>query len=262
MALEGYAADLAPLISGQSVRHIGKIIVVGGFHPTAQYYIDALTYVEFPRLMVNTSAIAAISIAVALAAGVVAGYALARVPIRGKGVIAYMLLALRAVSPFAIVVPLYVFYSRHGLWDTYIGTALAEETVILSVVVWMLRGFFADIPREIYDAAEVFGASEGQIFKRIALRMVLPGIVVTSLFAFVLIWNEFVISYVVTGPTAKTVAVGVWSGLGENTTSYFSVNWDDLNAAAFLSWIPAIAIVLSIRKYLAKGYSLGTSKIS
>jgi multiple sugar transport system permease protein len=262
MALEGYGADLAPLISGQAVRHVGKVIVFGGFHPTPQYYLDALTYIEFPRLVLNTSAIAATSIAIALVAGVGAGYTLARVPIRGKGAIAYMLLALRAVSPFVVVVPLYIFYTRHGLWDTYIGAALAEEMVILSIVVWMLRGFFADIPREIYDAAEVFGASEGQIFKRIALRMVIPGIVVTSLFAFVLIWNEFVISDIITGPTAKTVAVGVWSGLGENTVSYFSVDWDGLNAAAFLAWLPAIAVVLSIRRYLAKGYSLGTSKVS
>ena len=78
----------------------------------------------------------------------------------------------------------------------------------------MLRGFFTDIPKEVYDAAAVFGASEWQIFRRVALRMVIPGIVVTALFAFVLIWNEFVISDILTGPVAKTVAVGVWSGHG------------------------------------------------
>ncbi len=170
-----------------------------------------------------------------------------------------MLLALRAVSPFAVIVPLYIVYTRNDLWDTYVGVALAEELVILSIVVWMLRGFFTDIPKEVYDAAAVFGASEWQIFRRVALRMVIPGIVVTALFGFVLIWNEFVISYILTGPTAKTVAVGVWTGLGEQTSSHFSVNWDDLNAAGFLAWVPAIAVVLAIRKYLARGYSLGTA---
>jgi multiple sugar transport system permease protein len=259
MGLEGYGADLAPLISGQGVRSIGGVIVIGGFHPTPIHYIDALTFVAFPRLLANTAAIAAISIVVALAAGVTAGYALARLPIRGKGAISYMLLALRAVSPFVVIVPLYIIYTRNGLWDTYVGVALAEELVILSVVVWMLRGFFTDIPKEVYDAAAVFGATEWQIFRRVALRMVIPGIVVTALFSFVLIWNEFVISYVLTGPTAKTVAVGVWTGLGESTSSHFSVNWDDLNAAGFLAWVPAIAVVLAIRKYLAKGYSLGTA---
>ena len=157
-----------------------------------------------------------------------------------------------------MIVPLYIVYTRNDLWDTYVGVALAEELVILSIVVWMLRGFFTDIPKEVYDAAAVFGASEGR-FRRVALRMVIPGIVVTALFGFVLIWDEFVISYILTGPTAKTVAVGVWTGLGEQTSSHFSVNWDDLNAAGFLAWVPAIAVVLAIRKYLARGYSLGTA---
>jgi ABC-type glycerol-3-phosphate transport system permease component len=121
----------------------------------------------------------------------------------------------------------------------------------------MLRGFFTDIPREIYDAAAVFGATEGQIFRRVALRMVIPGIVVTGLFAWVLIWNDFVISDIMTGPAVKSVAVGVWSGLGDFGIK--NVNFDDLNAGGFLAWIPAIAVMLAIRKYLAKGYSLGTA---
>ncbi|MDA4132594.1 MAG: ABC transporter permease subunit, partial [Thaumarchaeota archaeon] len=108
-------------------------------------------------------------------------------------------------------------------------------------------------------AAAVFGASEMQIFRRVALRMVIPGIVVTALFSFVLIWNEFVISDILTGPVAKTVAVGVWSGMGESTVTFKQLTFDDLNAGGFLAWLPAIAVMLAIRKYLAKGYSLGTA---
>ncbi len=260
MALEGYQIDLAPLFSGKAVRSIGGVpFYSGGIYPTPIHYIDAIKIVAFPRLLGNTSLIAAISISVALAAGVTAAYALARLPVRGKGFITYTLLALRAVSPFALIVPLYIFFTRNGLWDTYLGVGLAEEVAILAMVVWMLRGFFTDIPKEVYDAAAVFGASEWQIFRRVALRMVIPGIVVTSLFAFVLIWNEFPISEILTGPVTKTVAVGVWSGLGETTNSFMEVSFDDLNAAGFLAWIPAIIVILAIRRYLAKGYSLGTA---
>ncbi len=261
MGLEGYGIDLSPIFAGK-----GKIITVGGvpgysggIFPTPIHYLDALVLNAFPARMENTMIISAISIAIALAAGVTVAYALARLPIRGKGAISYMLLALRAVSPFVVVVPLYIIYTRHSLWDTYVGVALAEELIVLSVVVWMLRGFFSDIPQEIYDAAASFGASEGQIFRRVALRMVIPGIVVTALFAFVLIWNEFVISDILTGPITKTVAVGVWNGLGENTVGFAKLSFDDLNAGGFLSWLPAIAVMLVIRRYLAKGYSLGTA---
>ncbi len=257
MALEGYGIDLSPLFSGKAVRSVGGVpYYSGGIYPTPIFYLDAIRLGQFPKLLANTTIFAAVGIAVALAAGVVAAYALARPPIRGKGVISYLLLALRAVSPFAVVVPLYVTFAQNGLWDTYLGVGLAEDVAVLSVVVWMLRGFFADIPREIYDAAAVFGATEGQIFRRVALRMVIPGIVVTALFAWVLIWNDFVISDIMTGPATKSVAVGVWSGLGE---SLKQVSFDDLNAGGFLAWLPAIAVMLAIRRYLAKGYSLGTA---
>jgi multiple sugar transport system permease protein len=89
--------------------------------------------------------------------------------------------------------------------------------------------------------------------------MVIPGMAVTALFAFVLVWNEFAISYILTGPVTKTVPVGVWTGLGETTASFRVINFDDLNAGGFLAWLPAIAVMLAIRRYLAKGYSLGTA---
>jgi multiple sugar transport system permease protein len=260
MALEGFDIDLAPLFSGKGVRLVGGVpYSSGGIFPTTIHYLDALYFSAFPRLVENTLAIAAISIAIALGAGVTVAYALARLPIRGRGVVSYMLLALRAVSPFVVVVPLYVIYTRNGLWDTYVGVALAEELVVLSVVVWMLRGFFSDIPQEIYDAAAIFGADEGQIFRRVALRMVIPGMIVTALFAFVLVWNEFVISDILTGPVSKTVAVGVWTGFGGNAVAFKVVRFDDLNAAGFLAWLPAIGVMLAIRRYLAKGFSLGTA---
>jgi len=260
MGLEGYNVDLSPLFSGKGIRFVGGVPAYsGGIYPTPIHYLDALFIGAFPRLLGNTLLISAISIAMALAAGLGTAYMLARIPVRGRGVLSYLLLALRAVSPFLVIVPLYIYYTRNGLWDTYFGLALAEELTILSVVVWMLRGFFADIPREVYDAAAVFGASEGQIFRRVALRMVIPGVIVTVVFSFILIWNEFVIADILSGGAAKTVAVGVWSGLGESVQAFKVVSPDDLNAGGFLAWVPAIAVMLAIRKYLAKGYSLGTA---
>ncbi len=261
MVEEGFDIDLSPIFSGKGMTTVAGFLPYysGGIHPTIIHYLDALSFNSFFRLMGNTLTIAAISITIALITGVVVAYALARVPIKGKSLISYMLLALRAVSPFVVVVPLYIVFTRAGLWDTYGGVAIAEELLILSVVVWMIRGFFSDIPNEIYDAASISGASEWQIFRHVAFRMVIPGIVVTALFAFVLIWNEFVISDILTGPVAKTVAVGVWTGLGENTQTFKVIRFDDLNAAGTLAWIPAIAVMLLIRKYLAKGFSLGTA---
>lgn len=259
MALEGYSIDLSPLMTGRGIRLVAGVpFYSGGIAPTPIHYIDALVIGAFPRLVENSLIIALVSIGIALGVGIPVAYILARVDIKGRNVIAYLLLALRTISPFLVIIPLYVTYSQIGLYDTFPGISIAEDMLILSVVVWMVRGFFADIPREVYDAASIFGNTEGQMFRRVILPMVIPGIVVTALFALVLIWNEFLIAVTLTGPSTKTVAVGVWEGMGSQV-NFKSVNWDDLNAAGTLAFVPAVAVMLAIRKYLAKGFSLGTA---
>ena len=186
----------------------------GAFFFTPVYYQAALSLAAFPSRALNSLAIAALSIGAALAVGIPVSYILARVDIKGKGAISFVLLALRTVSPFAVVLPLYIFFKGVGLWDTYQGVALAELLFVLTVVVWMVKGFFADIPRQVYDAASVFTPSEGQIFRRVALPLVAGGVAVTAIFGVVLIWNEFLISTIFTGPHTKSVAVGIWTGLG------------------------------------------------
>jgi multiple sugar transport system permease protein len=259
MALAGYDISFFSIVY-YGLLHRGPTILYAGPYPFRSgptNYLDALMPNAFPARMENSVGIAAISISIALAAGVTVAYALARLPIRGKGAISYALLALRALFPVAIAAPLYVIFTRDGLLDSYVAVAIGEELVVLPVVIWMLRGFFTDIPRDIYDVAAAFGATEGQIFRRVALRMVIPGIAVTSLFAFILIWNEFAIANILTGSLTKTATVGVWTGFAEIRLRV--IRFDALNAAGFLAWIPAIALTLAIRRYLAKGYSLGTA---
>jgi multiple sugar transport system permease protein len=240
------------------------IAIVGGaplgphaFSFTPVYYQDALSPGAFPSRALNSLAIGALSVGAALAVGIPVSYILARVDIKGKGAISFVLLALRTISPFAVVLPLYIVFSKVGLLDTYQGVALAELLIVLTVVVWMVKGFFADIPRQVYDAASVFASSEGQVFRQVALPLVAGGVAVTAIFGIVLIWNELLISIILTGPHTKSVAVGVWTGLGEgNTAQAFIV----LETAATVAYLPALAVMLAIRKHLAKGFSLATAR--
>ncbi len=259
MVLEGYNIDLGAFISGKAVRFIGGLSFKGGVYPTAYYYMQALSAQAYPRLVVDTLAISALSIAIALSVGIPVAYILARIDVKGKTFISYLLLAIRTVSQFVVIIPLYIAYSEIGLYDSFTGIALAEQVLILSVVVWMLRGFFSDVPRDVYDAATVFGRSEWQVFRRVVFPMVIPGVVVVTVFALVLIWNDFLMADALTGVGTKTVAVGVWEGLSINQLSFSAVSWDSLNAAGTLAYIPAIAIMLAIRRYLAKGFSLGVA---
>jgi len=259
MGLEGYNIDLGPIFAGKALSFQlgGLTFAKRAIIPTPYYYLQALGIEAYPRLVGDTLLVAGIAVALALAVGIPVAYVLARVDVKGKGAIAYLLLALRTVSQYVVIIPLYIAYSKLGLYNSFTGIAIAEQVLILSVVVWMLRGFFSDIPRDIYEAATVFGKNEWQVFKRVVLPMVLPGLVVTVLFALVLLWNEFLIADTLTGVATRTVAVGVWEGMSINQLSFNALAWDSLNAAGFLAYIPAIIVMLAIRRYLAKGFTFG-----
>ena len=261
MALEAFGTDLSPIFTGKAITFVGGVpFYSGGFNPTLANIHDALGVQAFPKLVVNSTVIGTANVVLALSAGVPAGYAFARMKFVGKEPIAYALLALRTVSPFAVVLPLYLLYVHNGLWDTYQGMAIAYLALDLPVVVWMLRGFFADVPKEVYEAAEIFGASERQIFARVAIPLVLLGVVATAVFSFVLQWNEFQMANLLTGGMAKTVSVGIWSGAGESVAGFKTVNWDTTNALGSLAFVPVFAMILIIRKYLARGFSLAMAK--
>jgi len=258
MAADAAGANLAALFALNNPAAIGGAPgSQGAFTFTSVYFKQALTTGGFPSHALNTLAIAALTVGAALAVGIPVSYILARIDIKGKGAISFALLALRTVSPFAVVLPLSILFSRAGLWDTYPGVAAAELVPVLAVVVWMVKGFFADIPRQVYDAALVFAKSEGQIFGRVALPLVARGIAVTAIFGFVLVWNEFLISSILTGPRTSTVAVGIWTGLTAGNTERAFIA---IETAATLAYLPALAVMLAIRKYLAKGFSLATAR--
>jgi multiple sugar transport system permease protein len=260
MALEGADIDLGPLWSGRGIHFVAGVpFYSGGFFPTWANFRDALELGNFPRLVFNSSTIALLSIAIALAAGVPAAYALARSKLKGMSAVGFLLLALRTVSPFAIVLPLYLIYVHVGLFDSYAGMSLAYLVIDVPVVVWMLSGFFRDVPATVYEAAESSGASEFQVFWRVALPSVAVGVAATMIFAFVLIWNEFLIASLLTGAATKTVSLGVWSGIGEAFGGLQSADWDAINAAGTLSFVPAFALILVVRRYLARGFSLATT---
>jgi len=260
MALEGADIDLGPIFSGRGISYVAGVpYYSGGIYPSLANYRDALLLGNFPRLVFNSTSIAVLSIAIALVAGIPAGYTLARSKLRGIGAIGFLLLALRTVSPFAIILPLYLTYVQVGLFDTTLGISLAYLVIDVPVVVWMLSGFFSEIPKSLYEAAESSGANERQIFWRIAVPSVAIGIAATAIFAFVLIWNEFLIASLLTASVTKTVSVGIWSGVGEGFGGLKSANWDEINAGGTLAFVPAYAVLLVVRRYLARGFSLATT---
>lgn len=260
MILESLRIDLSPLLAGKGFTWIGSVpFFSGGIRPSIINYFDAFAYYAFPRLVFNTVVIALASVLTSLVIGTPAAFTLARHHFRGKSLFEFLILILRTVSPFAVIVPFYSIYAQIGLWDTYQGMMVVYWVINLPVVVWMMRGFFQDIPRDIWEAASVYGASETTVFRKIALPLVIPGLIATIIFAFVLTWNEFLYSSLLTGPATKTVTKGVWYGMGESS-GFKIVEWDQINTGGVLAFLPAVALVLVIRRYLVRGFTLGSAQ--
>ncbi len=232
----------------------------GGLRPTAINYLEAFRVEAWPQLVFNSSIIALASVSIALIVGIPAAYSFAMYRYRGKTLLTFGLLAMRTISPFAVLVPFFMVYGQLGLFDTYQGMAIIYLVLNLPIVVLMMRGFFKEIPKEIYEAAFMSGASDMTILRRIALPLVIPGMVAVVLFAFVATWNEYLYALILTGARSKTVSRGVWSGFGESIEGFKILDFDELNTAGTLALIPAVVIALLVRKYLIRGYSLGVAK--
>ena len=261
MIQESFGIDLGPLYSGRGVSFIGSFFQgSGGLTPNPINYINALKADAWLKLVANSSIIALSSVAVGLIIGIPAAYSFAQYKYRGKEVMTYGLLALRTISPFAVLVPFFITYGQVGLFDTYQGMAIIYLVLNLPIIVLMMRGFFKDIPREVYEAAFLSGASDVTIIRRIALPLVVPGIIAVVLFAFVATWNEYIFALMLTGARSKTVSRGVWSGFGETIEGFHILDFDELNAAGTLALIPAVILALLIQRYLTRGVTLGLAK--
>ncbi len=260
MIEESFRIDLSPFFAGRGVTFAGGIpFYSGGFNPSLINYWEAFTLEAFPRLVLNSAIIAVASVGTSLLIGTPAAYVLARHKFRGKGLLEFLVLSLRTISPFAVIIPFYVIYGRTGLWDTYLGMMLVYWVINLPVIVWMMKGFLSDIPKDIWEAAVLHGASEFTILRKVALPLVVPGLIATAVFAFVLTWNEFLYASILTGPVTKTVTKGIWFGMSEAAETFKVVEWDDINTAGTLAFIPAITMIILIRKYLVRGFTMGSS---
>ena len=225
------------------------------FTPTLENYREVLVDRGFLRYLLNSIYVGAISTLCTLILGVMVAYPLARYQLKGERQITAWILSLRIIPPIVAVVPLYIAFSRLGLVDTFIGLVIMYTFMNLPLVIWMLRGFFADIPRELEEAAMVDGASPVTTFWRIALPLVAPGLISAAMLSFIFCWNEFLFANVLSAASIRTAPVG----LTEYATPV-SVLWTQIMAAGTVVVMPVIFAGIFIQRYLVSGLTMGAVK--
>ena len=239
-----------------SLRSPADALSLGTFEPTLDNYRAVLLEDEaFLRGLLNSAVVAVASTTLGLLAGVPAAYALARLRFRGKQGLGRFILSTRMAPPAAMVIPLYVLYFRLDLIDTRIGLVLLHGAFNVSLVAWMMRGFFADVPEELEEAARVDGATRIGAFLRVTLPLAAPGLAVTVVFALLASWNEFVFAMMLAGGGARTAPASI-----AQFVTFRAVVWGKLASASVLTALPIVAAVLLAQRRLVRGLTSGAVK--
>ena len=186
--------------------------------------------------------------------GAPAAYSLARWKTGGDD-LSFWILSTRMFPPVAAALPLFFIFQKLKLLDTYYVLILANTIFVLAFVIWMLKGYFEDLPTELEEAALIDGCSSFRAFTLIALPLVAPGLVATTLFAFVFTWNEFLFALLLTRRAVRTLTVMVPSLVGGH-----EILWGEIAAAGIVAIIPGVVLALLLQRYLIRGLTLGAVK--
>ncbi len=224
------------------------------FTPTLFNYINLIE--RGALLYFRNSIVASLStVAIATLLGTMAGYGLARGEFRQKKQIAWWIISTRMAPIVAVLLPLFQIFKTFGLLNTIPGLVLGFTLFSLPFAVWMMMGFFQEIPKEMEEAAWVDGANKLQSFWYIALPMVKPGLVATAVLCFVFAWNDYLFATVLTSGTTQTLPV-VTAAL----QTMRGVLWGQVMSMGTLIFVPVLIMGIAIRKYLVRGLTMGAIK--
>jgi multiple sugar transport system permease protein len=224
------------------------------FKPTLENYQGLFTP-DFIRSFANSAITSLVSTMLALAVGVPGAYALARAARRQSRLVGMLILISRMVPPIAFTIPYFLVYRNIGLLDTRTGLILVYLTFNLSLVVWLMRGFFEGIPEALEEAAWIDGASLWRTFVVIVLPLSAPALVTTAVLCFLYSWNDFFFALILTRSQAATTPVQV-----VNFMNYEGWEWGKIAAGGTLIMSPVLLLSIAMRRYLVSGMTAGAVK--
>lgn len=222
------------------------------FEPNFNNFREVFRRYDFIKPILNSFIIAACSTLLGLLLGLPSSYAIARMGARKTSVV---ILVVRFIPGIAFLLPWYIIFSRLGIADTHLALILSHLLINLPFIVWVMIPYFEALPKELDEAAKVDGAYTWQLFIKIILPLTAPGVITTSLLAFIFSWNNFVFSLVLAGGKTKTLSLALFSFI-----TYASIDWGALMAASVMITLPILLLSLMTQKYIIKGLTAGAVK--
>ncbi|WP_417417766.1 carbohydrate ABC transporter permease [Hoeflea sp.] len=204
----------------------------------------------------NSIIVSVTSTVIALMIGLAGGYAFARYRFRGKTAIFLGFMLTRTVPGIALSLPLFFVFARLGIIDTHFGLIIAYVALNVPFTVWLIDGFFRQVPRDLAEAAQIDGCTRWQAFWQVEFPLARSGIASAGIFAFLISWNEFALASQLTRSTnSKTLPVGLL-----DYTAEFTIDWRGMCALAVVMIVPALTLTFIVQKHLVSGLTSGAVK--
>ncbi len=220
------------------------------------HYRELFTRRRFWLPIRNSLVVAGATTAFCVCIGALAAWALARLRFRGRTAVLGFILAVTMFPQISIVSPLFLLLRTLHLIDTFPGLILPYMTFAMPLTVWLLVGYFRQIPIDLEEAAAVDGASRWSILTRIVAPLALPGLATTAILTFIYCWNEFLFALSFTlGPERQTVPVAIALFRGQ-----YQVPWGEILAAAMIATLPVAVVVLLFQRRIVEGLTSGAVK--
>ncbi|MBR4831955.1 MAG: carbohydrate ABC transporter permease [Butyrivibrio sp.] len=225
------------------------------FNPTLANYREVILRSAYGRYILDSVIVSGGAVLVSIIVGVPAAYALARYNFPRKEDLAFQILSYKFAPEILVVLPLFMIYQKIGLYDSYVGLIWVYQLISLPLLIWVVRGYFEDISVEIEYAAQVDGYSWYQIFFKMLVPLIKPGLVSSALLAFIFAWNSFTFPLILSSNKVYPVTVAIMKYLGIDSAHY-----GQLAVASTVSALPAVIFALCIQKHLVRGLSFGAVK--
>ena len=225
------------------------------FTPTLQNYRDVLNEGGFTRYLSNSLIVGVVSTLITLVLGTMAAYGLARFRFRGRATVAYTPLLLRTVPLAVLAVPVFMIWNEAGIINSLSGLVLLYVAVNLPFTIWLLYGFIAQVPIELEEAARIDGCGPIQVFYKVVLPLIKPGLAAASIFTFRIAWNEFILALVLTDRATRTLPVAASLYITD-----IGVDWGRIMALGSLIAIPPLIFTFIAARQIITGLTAGAVK--
>lgn len=244
---------LSTVKSGEIIQANRLIIIPAAEHFTLSNYELVLGNPQFRGMFINSVIIAVSTTTLTLVLGTLGAYSLSRFTYPGRYTLLIAFMSTKMLPPALILIPFFLMMYSLSLIDTYLGIVLAHCVRALPLALWLLKGFFDDIPTALDEAARIDGCSHLRVLYHVIIPLALPGIAVAAFYTFVTSWNDFLfVSILSQGSGTQTLPFGLYLFQSANT-----INWGATITAATLTAVPSIVFFILIQNYFVEGLESG-----